>query len=338
MRRVAVRVQEDVREPHPPQAGSNLGLRIDRHRLVGVRRGVDPEGSPVAGVQDVLPVDLVHVPGELGAVGVLDRVEDDVDLVEVFLAFGIGEQHFGEPQRVRRRGNLVRVLAGAVEDGRLQQARLPLRPVRGLHGRHQVHRPGGLSQVAFADLVNRGFGELGHPRQDPVGLGRRDRRVPLHELVVAAGRVPERHDVREGRRLPVRRQGRHPLRVRLVAPVPGRGDLQIAEPRERQLVRIEAGSAQFGKQIQCPGDLCRGHDPLVGVVLAVAFHVVVPLILVRVHLHPEPEAVQPGVSGAHPRRHRLRPAHLHLGDVPPHGAGAVRRPSCSPPRSPAGWS
>ena len=52
-----------------------------------------------------------------------------------------------------------------------------------------------------------------------------------------------------------------------------------------------------------------------------AFHVVVPLILVGVHLHPEPEAVQPGVSGAHPRRHRLRPAHLHLRDVAPYGPG-----------------
>ena len=68
-----------------------------------------------------------------------------------------------------------------------------------------------------------------------------------------------------------------------------------------------------------------------------AFHVVVPLILVRVHLHPEPQAVQPGVSGAHPRRHRLRPAHLHLRDVAPYGPGpSVGRRVVHDDRRPAG--
>ena len=98
-----------------------------------------------------------------------------------------------------------------------------------------------------------------------------------------------------------------------------------------------AGSAQLPEKLHDPRDLRGGHDPFVGVVLAVAVHVVVPLVRVRIDLHPEPEAVEPVVPGAHPRGHRLRAAHLHLGDVPPHGAGpSVRRGVVHHDRRPAG--
>ena len=95
--RIPVRVQVDVREPHAPDPRPDLRLRIDRHGVAAVARGVDPERSPVSGVQNVFGVVLVHVPGELGAIRVLDRVEDEVQLVEVLLALGIGEDHLRQP-------------------------------------------------------------------------------------------------------------------------------------------------------------------------------------------------------------------------------------------------
>ena len=100
--------------------GRIFDLRVYR---VGVPSGheTDAERAEVSGMQHVIRRDFLEVVRELRAVGVGERVEDDVHFLQCRLELRVGEQHLGESSHVARRRHLVGVLPGGIDDRRLER-------------------------------------------------------------------------------------------------------------------------------------------------------------------------------------------------------------------------
>ena len=231
-----MRVEEDVRQPRPPDLRTDARLGIHRIAFPLLRRHVDAERAEISGVEHVGRIDLLQIECELRAVGVRDRVHDDVHLVQLLAVGGIGQEQLRHLQHVARRRHLVRMLPRRVHDRRLHRRLLGLRPVGRLDRRHQIHRPDVFAEIALADFVNGRLFEGRHPREDLRGFGRRNRRVPLHERrragLEAGPQVGRPSNVGKRRGHAVRIERGDDFSSRLALVLPRDRDAQPTEGRE----------------------------------------------------------------------------------------------------------
>ncbi len=178
---VAVRIQEDVGQPGAPDLRPDAAFRIDRIGFPLRRRDVDAERSEIPRMQHVMRILFLQIERELRAIGVGDRVNDDVHPSELLAIGRVGQEQLRQLQHVTGRRHFVRVLTRRIDDGRLHGRLFRLRPVRRFDRRHQIHGPDVLAEITLADLVDGGFLERRHLREHLVGFGRGNGIVELND-------------------------------------------------------------------------------------------------------------------------------------------------------------
>ena len=92
-------LEGSARQPElAPMLQTKFFLAIGLLDDVEATRGrVLAQGSEVPRVQDVIRCEPIQIVGRLCAVRIRERVDDHVDVVQLFTLLGVGEQEFGVP-------------------------------------------------------------------------------------------------------------------------------------------------------------------------------------------------------------------------------------------------
>ncbi len=121
MRRIAVRIQERIRQPAFQQLPPRARFRIHRIWIRLPARNIRGQRAMIAGMQHIVRRDLGELHGKFRAICVGDRMQHHVDLLEHGSRLRVVQKLIAQLQNVTGAGNFVGVLPPGINDGCLQR-------------------------------------------------------------------------------------------------------------------------------------------------------------------------------------------------------------------------
>ena len=146
-----------------------------------LRCDVHAERAVAAGVQHVVRRQLLELERHLRAVRVLDRMNDDVDLLQNRLERRIGHEQLREAQDMARRRHFVRVLPSRDEQRRLERRQLRARDELARRRVGDLHHRDVAAAIRMPGPVGLDLGVRGELSDDLLALVRTDDVIPRHD-------------------------------------------------------------------------------------------------------------------------------------------------------------